>query len=260
MPLRDSLRQRLNRIGLQVTESADTDWRAGHILNEEPLLSSLVRNCEGRFFEWDFPLADEFLNDFLSFGPHVLRRAILRMLRRRRVRCDIEILHRKGAKNSDRFGADLAFSLEADGFKKLAVVQTKISDNGRAKIELNQLNAMLKSDLPTDCLFVLASERSQFDYRLKAATKVPTKPRKNSKAKNPTKTLKTEKWLPFVDWWADWLRCEVGGMTEAEFSEGVKLLSQLMRERIEPSVDEPRWWPAAWIRVSNAYESGRSDY
>lgn len=257
MPLRDSLRHKLTRLGLETIESADSDWRAGRILNEEPFLSAVVRQSEARFFEWDLNLLLKLL---IPLSASNLMPPLTQVLRRRRIHCDLEVLHRQGNLSTDKYGADLALSIETDGFKKIAIIQTKISNSKKVIIDTKQLNKMLASGIPIQCLFVLACEKLEFDYRFIAANSSVLRPKPHATTKASSKTQKLRRrvnyrWTPFADWWVKWLRCDIGGMTNEEYDSAKALLTTRMTvsDRIAPDVES--WSPMAWIRVTNVFEA-----
>ena len=127
------------------------------------------------------------------------------------------LLHRKGKKQVDKYGADLAVTVNIfDGrawngkagakhlFSKTALFQLKKGDNYEARLTRAQL---LQAGIFTNRSFVLYAHETAGEYRIKASTELLaefTEPGQQSKK------FDAQDWYTLSEWLVLWLTCQQG--------------------------------------------------
>lgn len=155
-------------------------------------------------------------------------------------------LHRRGPNQTDKFGSDLAVTVNAltsPSFVKSAFFQFKIAEHGRATIEARQIADAEIHCAVFDRSFCLAVDPTNRTIRVEALAGL--------KSRFPTdadsQTVVTDKWQPFTEWVLGWLRCKIG-----PWSQPTDLVSieQLLRQY---TLREPEVLPARWEVEPNYY-------
>lgn len=163
-------------------------------------------------------------------------------LRRRRRSCDVgntapvrmesqlSVLHRKGPRQTDRFGCDLAVtvSIPADGFMKTAFFQIKKSIEYEASIEHRQLIDASVITAIQDRAFVLVADEVRHGIRLNAVSAVI----QEIPPSQATKSFNCANWDTIAQWTQAWLSCSIGPESDPNDPDRVEKL--LKRYQIQP--------------------------
>lgn len=134
---------------------------------------------------------------------------------------DLFLLHRKGKKQVDKYGADFAVTINifderrfnrreraTSLFSKTALFQLKKGDNYDATLTKVQLK---QAGIFANRSFVLYAHESAGEYRIKAGTELLaefTKPRQQSKKFN------AQNWCSLSEWLVLWLTCQQGAFSD----------------------------------------------
>jgi|GEM_PF-2709662 len=120
---------------------------------------------------------------------------------------DVYYLHRKGEKQTDQYGADLAVTLRiGKSWTKTAIFQLKKSDEYKLQLNRDDLKAAAEDERISKRSFIMAIDQQRLGVRLEKIEKLKTV-YDNSPAEN--KTFHTTSWRPLSDWFLKWLRCEL---------------------------------------------------
>jgi hypothetical protein len=124
------------------------------------------------------------------------------------VKSKLALLHRKGPKQKDRYGADLAITVVMDdlSFIKTALLQFKKGSNFKAKLEKRQLDDAAARKSLLDRSFVMYADEGRTGIRFKAVAPL----RSSYKTVQKQKTFNTASWRGLVQWMWDWLSCDIG--------------------------------------------------
>lgn len=173
-------------------------------------------------------------------------------------------LHRRGPKQTDRFGSDLAVtmtSLTSPAFVKTAFFQFKIAEDKGAKIEARQLDDAAVYCPVFDRSFCIAVDPTNHTIRVEAvaALKSGFPPRSDSQ------TVATAKWQPFTEWVLAWLRCTIGPWSSPTDQKSIERL--LGRYAVaDPETFANHWdiWPdyypaKAWLSATFRPEKSREN-
>lgn len=180
---------------------------------------------------------DRVLKDILSDMEHVadgwsrgrpqdetaLLNRITERLSRHRRRCDVGVetpvtveaefyeLHRRGSKQTDRYGADFAvtIAIPAENFMKTALFQLKKTHAYKATLAADQLDEALLLAAVGPRSFVLSVDEERLGFRVKSAQAC----RDEIGNAHNSKEFDTERWDFLVVWLLKWFKCEEGPPT-----------------------------------------------
>lgn len=150
----------------------------------------------------------------------VLLSHITGRLNRRRRACDVgnvtpvrmetrlSMLHRRGPRQTDRYGCDLALtvSIPTDGFLKTACFQLKKSTAYTVSVERAQLDDAAIDPRIEQRAFVAAADEIRAGIRIQSTADL-IQDFDNVQA---TKQFRCANWDSLVPWTERWLRCDVG--------------------------------------------------
>jgi hypothetical protein len=164
-------------------------------------------------------------------------------------------LHQRGEHGSDVFGSDFAVSLSNHDFNKVAIIQTKMADRSSVRLELNQLQSALGSDLPHQVFYSMSIHRERPDFRLQSAkTSLDNWP--TGATKSPASHgFDTRKWLGVQEWTRAWLQCQHGRISRDQF----KLIEARLQAH-SASAMPPMWFPSALIQIVLPKRSDRYEW
>jgi len=197
---------------MAIPSSLDFDKIAHHALTD--LGYAITKWLEGR------PL------DEVAFMNHVTGRIV-----RRRRGCDVGVqtpmqmhakvyeLHRKGPRQTDRFGADLAVTVSVPGesFMKTALFQIKRSRDYSVDVELKQLHEAQGHELTQNRSFVFAVDESRRSFRIKRVSEV-----ESSFDGQKRKRFDASAWLCLADFLWQWLSCDLGQPSNPNDSDSIE--------------------------------------
>jgi len=117
-------------------------------------------------------------------------------------------LHRKGVRQVDRYGSDLALTVTTSGFTKTAFFQFKIAKDGIARVEKSQISDAKAVGSVYGRGFVFVVDRDSGLIRLESLEKIAS----GFNGKNSI-GFDIDKWENFSEWLLSWLRCKRGMAT-----------------------------------------------
>ena len=169
--------------------------------------------------------------------PALLNR-ITEALARNRRKCDVGVktpmimraefyeLHRRGAKQADRYGSDIAVTIRIENgsprrptLLKTAFFQLKVSSGYAALLDSVQLQDSISLPVLKNRAFVLAVDERRFGYRVESVAKCLS-----SFGSEKTKTFLTTEWEFLSSWLSGWFGCERGETSDAEDPNGIEKL------------------------------------
>lgn len=170
-------------------------------------------------------------------------------LKRKRRKCDVGesspmkaesttyVLHRKGINQKDKYGADLAVTLDVEGgWRKTAIFQLKKCKGYELNLDLDDLMGAKEDSLIATRSFVMAIDEDRLGIRLE---KVETL-LKEFNHKQKSKTFDANSWTYLNDWLSRWLRCELSLPSPIDDSPSVEGLLEAFRKKpIEVDEDYP---------------------
>lgn len=124
------------------------------------------------------------------------------------MRSELAVLHRRGPGQSDRFGADLAITVDVPvtAFRKTAFFQLKRSSDLQAIFERKQFDDARELQSVWDRSWALAIDESRAVLRVRSATDVISE---FTDGRGSHKVVSTD-WLPITRWLWLWLSCDIG--------------------------------------------------
>ena len=172
-------------------------------------------------------------------------------LKKRRRSCDVGkaspmkaetttyALHRKGPNQTDKYGADLAVTLDVgERWRKTAIFQLKKSNGYKVSLDAEDLKAAKEDPLIAERSFVLVVDEERLGVRLKEVSKLLAD---FNSGKEKSKTYDANSWIYLHDWLTRWLRCELSPKSDVDDStssvEG--LLEAFRKEPIDVDEDYP---------------------
>lgn len=146
-------------------------------------------------------------------------------------------LHRRGSKQTDAFGADLAITIlvwnlpdENNPYVKTAFFQFKKSQDYSVKVEKDQLDDAAKSARVYERSYVLAIDESRQGYRLHEIDSL----REEFDDDQETKTFQGWDWTCLTNWIDDWFSCDEGPESNPDDPNSVeKVLTSFIDEDID---------------------------
>jgi len=146
-------------------------------------------------------------------------------------RIHLALLHRKGRRQTDKYGADLAVTvyIDQENFLKTAFFQLKKAKDYQTCVETRQLVAAQSDSRVFDRSFVLAIDEDTLGCHIKDASSLL---RKNGG--NTSRNYDIHNWLVLTPWLWDWLSCRVGTESKLGDPRSVEAL-------LEQFVDKKKW-------------------
>lgn len=168
------------------------------------------------------------------------------------------VLHRKGTNQTDKFGADLAVTLDVSRtWRKTAIFQLKKSNGYKVGLDGDDLKAASEDLLIAERSFVLAVDEERLGVRIEKVVGLNSKLQGSGQK---SMTFDTNTWRFLHEWLDEWLRCELAPPSPTDGSPGVEGLLESFR--VEPIEDDDEVYfersdvsrleliPArAWLRV-----------
>jgi hypothetical protein len=176
----------------------------------------------------------------LPMDEAALMNRITAKLSRKRRRCDVgvdspvemfgkfHLLHRQGTGQSDKFGSDLAVTIQIPRvqFTKTAFFQLKVSLGYSATLTVDQLAQAKVFPGVLERSFVLAVDQSRFGYRICAT--------KNCLTAFPigqgNRKFDVSTWEFLTAWLSAWFSCERGPPTDPKDPNPVELMLDKYRQ------------------------------
>jgi hypothetical protein len=163
------------------------------------------------------------------------------LLKKRRRQCDVGkispmkaksstyVLHRKGPRQTDQYGADLAVTLDVgESWRKTVIFQLKKCQNYEVSLNADDLKGAKEDPRIAERSFVLAIDEERLGVRLQK-TEVLQKEFAESKTK--TQIFDANGWIYLHDWLSRWLRCELSPKSEMNDGAGVESLLEAFRKK-----------------------------
>jgi len=158
-----------------------------------------------------------------------------RLARRRRA-CDVgviepmtvttqvAILHRRGRRQTDRFGSDLAVTLRTDAgdFLKTALFQVKKSHDYRATFEIAQLTEASLDPRIKERSYALVVDELRRGLRVGKMEQISTA----AATAGDNVNVQCAAWEFLIQWFWRWMLCEEGPMSDANDTNSVESLLQ----------------------------------
>jgi regulation of enolase protein 1 (concanavalin A-like superfamily) len=144
------------------------------------------------------------------------------------VQTSLAMLHRKGPRNTDQYGCDLAVTVrvEPGAFRKTALFQFKRSADFSVVVNRTQLDDALSDARIGPRAYVLALEEVRQALRIESISVLDS--RFNSR--NET-TFDALTWSSVAEWLHGWLRCDIGPSSLEPDDDGVEeLLTEFVVE------------------------------
>lgn len=199
------------RVALSDIREAVTDWLQGRPHSEEAFMnqvtSHLARGRKG---------CDVGVNQPVSMRSRVVQ------------------LHRRGEKQTDRYGADLAITISIDNsnYVKTALFQIKRSNNYRVTVEREQLDEASRNRLIHDRSFVLAADEDRHGIRItRVSDELEVFPQNQR-----TFSQDCSNWTPLAHWIWQWFSCDQGPVSDSNDPNSVE---SLLREYVDEAEREP---------------------
>lgn len=133
-------------------------------------------------------------------------------------------LHRKGVKQIDKFGSDLAVTLKIASidFCKTAFFQFKKSKQLETILQKDQLLECLKVNTVFERSFAFVADENRQCIRLKSLVEIDTAFDKTKM----TQKANCEDWLTLIQWLEKWLKCEIGKPSDLKQNNEIENLLQ----------------------------------
>lgn len=174
-------------------------------------------------------------------------------LNRRRRGCDVGVgspvhmesqlamLHRKGPKQTDLYGADLAITILVLSLNlvKTSFFQFKKSNRFKASLVRKQIDAALSDPRVADRSFAMAVDEVRFGIRLKEVRKL----RSEFQVNQQSRSFDTSDWAFLTEWLWNWLSCDIGPPSDLGSPDSVEILLQ----RYVSNDD----WKTPWISAGD---------
>ena len=151
------------------------------------------------------------------------------------MRCEVAVLHRKGIKQVDRYGSDLAVTVYVDdsSFVKTALFQLKKSEDLNLKLERKQLEDAVIDARTKNRAFVLAVDETRHVIRLHDVDRLLS-----TYDEQETKTFRSNQWESLTRWTWEWLSCNIG---EPSVLNSANSVEDLLREFVEEESSLSQW-------------------
>ena len=187
-------------------------------------------------------VVDKAISGWLNGQPHeevALLNRITEQLSRRRRNCDVGVtapiameseayqLHRRGNQGQDKYGSDLAITISVPELRwiKTALFQLKRSNNTSVVVEKHQIQEAARDNRIFKRAFVIAVDEQRSLIRIESAGKLLDVLRERG-TDQKTHKIECSDWDGLVFWFHQWLRCDVGEISEHDDPNGVESLLQ----------------------------------
>jgi hypothetical protein len=163
------------------------------------------------------------------------------LLKKRRRQCDVGktkpmkaksstyVLHRKGTRQMDQFGADLAVTLDVgETWRKTAIFQLKKCRNYEVSLNADDLKGAKEDPRIAERSFVLAIDEERLGVRLQ---KTEVLQEKFAETKTKSQVFDANGWIYLHDWLSRWLRCELSPRSVMNDAAGVEGLLEAFRKK-----------------------------
>jgi hypothetical protein len=148
------------------------------------------------------------------------------------------VLHRKGKNQTDKYGADLAVTLDVDGiWRKTVIFQLKKSNGYKVGLNGDDLKAASEDPLIAERSFVLAIDEERLGVRIAKVEGLSTKLEESGQK---SMTFDTNTWRFLHEWLVEWLRCGLAPQSPTDGDPGVEGLLDAFR--VEPIEDEEEYY------------------
>jgi hypothetical protein len=177
-----------------------------------------------------------------------------RLVRRRRgcdvglvepisVRSEIALLHRKGPKQTDKYGSDLAVTLYVDSnrYVKTALFQLKKSEECKFQLKREQLNNAIEDPRLAPRSFVLCFDEMRHGIRIKSVTDCLSE----FDMEQETRMSDSINWTSLTQWMLAWISCEAGPESDPNDLASVESLLESYR------LPDPHWM-SPWVKGTKA--------
>lgn len=193
------------------------------------------------------------VNEWLAGAPDTeepLMNRLTAQFTRRRRQCDVGVrvpvtmtskvafLHRKGLRQTDAFGADLAITIEIPdrGYCKTALFQIKVSQCFSSRLERRQLNQSLADDRTRERSFVLVADKTRQRMRVKSVTEAI----QLIDSGHESAEIDCVHWMAISEWITKWLSCDIGQISGIDDPRSIENLLQSF------IVKAPETWETPW--------------
>jgi hypothetical protein len=147
------------------------------------------------------------------------------------------VLHRKGMNQTDKYGADLAVTLDVSGiWRKTVIFQLKKSNGYKVRLNGDDLKSTSEDPLIAERSFVLAIDEERLGIRIAKVEGLNTKLQESGQK---SMAFDTNDWHFLHDWITEWLRCGLAPHSPNDNSAGVEYL--LDSFRVELGEDEEEY-------------------
>lgn len=199
------------KIALDELSHALKNWSKGMPKNEEALMNHITgKICRNRR-RCNVGLEEEITSD-----------------------TEMYVLHRRGPKQTDAFGSDLAvtISMPKIHFIKTACFQMKIGNDYKATIEKHQFeDAAAVKDIYDRC-YIISIDNSWHSLRLESIKSFDGK-----FDGNKTISADTAGWKPISHWLIDWFNCLEGPKSNTDDPKSVEQMLEQYRIKEPEEID-----------------------
>jgi len=199
---------------LQDVAQAIKDWAAGQPRSEEAFMNQITGRLNRR------------------------RRCDVGLTGPVRIRSQLALLHRKGDKQTDKYGSDLAVTIYIDdvAYVKTALFQIKRSNTYQTSIERDQLEDAMSDSRTSPRAFVLAIDDVRMGIRLQQCGKLL----RQFEEKQQTKQFDATDWFSLTQFIFDWFSCDLGPMSDPKDPNSLESLLDAFR------IPEEEEWKSPW--------------
>ena len=191
---------KIARVALVDTGDALRGWLAGHPRDETAFLNRLTERLNRRRRGCDVG-------------------STLPM----KVETSLALLHRRGSRQTDKYGCDLAVTLKVEPgiFRKTVMFQIKRSADFCVQVVRSQLDEAFVDPRLGSRAFVLALEEVRQALRIESAATL-----RAGFAGQKQRRFDATQWLCAAEWLYGWLDCDIGPSSLGSADDGVESLLQ----------------------------------
>lgn len=163
---------------------------------------------------------------------------------------NVALLHRKGERQTDAFGADLAVTVDIPGnqYRKAVLLQLKISEAFSTRLEREQIQQALDDGRTAERSFVVVMEKVRRRMRVMRSKEAIELLGEG----NRTAEVSCAGWMTASEWLKKWISCEVGQPSKHDDPQSVERLLQGF------VVESPSGWESPWgSGEQGAFPGGR---
>ena len=184
-------------------------------IDEDKLLNSVLPRLTKSLKAWQLGMAaDEtaLMNQITStFNYQRARRCEIGIDKTMYVTSELYELHRRGLAQIDRYGSDLALTVEAPGFTKTAFFQFKIAKKDIVRVEKKQIEDAKTVQAVYERGFVFAVDVDSGLMRIESIDKLAPRFSSHQSIGDDIRD-----WESFSDWLRSWLQCQAGKPTSTQ--------------------------------------------